>query len=127
MTHRPGGLGPPAFSFHPPPPRDEHQHTMHTTPQTRRGRRRSAKTPRMIDGMVRIAAESQPCGGRSLAYQMFNRKLIPSMECRNTKKVSVWPTTAREEGTLPWAGIVDPTRQEQVVPTWDDPEAYGRA
>ena len=31
---------------------------------------------------------------------------------------------AREEGTLPWEWIVDGTRQEQVVATWEDPADY---
>jgi hypothetical protein len=93
----------------------------------RNGRGRAAATLRMIDAMVAIAAEIQPCGVRALAYQLFVRKLIPSMETKHTQKVSTLSVIAREEGTLPWEWIVDPTRQEEVVPTWSNPEAYAQA
>jgi hypothetical protein len=81
----------------------------------------------MIDRLVEIAREIQPCSVRALAYQLFNRKLLPSMAKRYTQKVSRWTTTAREEGSLPWEWVVDATRTEQCAPTWADPEAYGRA
>jgi hypothetical protein len=76
--------------------------------------------------MVGIAEVIQPCSVRALAYQLFNRKLIPSMEQKNTRRVSELCVIAREEGAMPWEWIVDPTRAEQQVATWDDPAAYGR-
>jgi hypothetical protein len=76
--------------------------------------------------MVEIAAEIQPCGVRALAYQLFNRKLIPSMETKHTKKVSNWSVIAREEGRMPWDWITDATRAEQRVATWANPAAYAR-
>lgn len=95
--------------------------------QIKRGRGRALATITIIAILVEIAREIQPCSVRALAYQLFNRKLIASTSKQDTQKVSRWATIAREEGSLPWEWIVDPTRQEQVVPTWHDPEAYGRA
>jgi hypothetical protein len=94
---------------------------------TRKGRGRAAATLDMIDAMVEIAREIQPCSVRALAYQLFNRKLIPSMGKLETQKVSRWATIAREEGRMPWEWIVDQTRQEQVVSTWSDPAEFGRS
>jgi len=92
------------------------------------GRRgRAEATTSIIRTMVEIAGAIQPCSVRALAYQLFNRKLIASMGKLDTQKVSRWATIAREEGSLPWEWIVDPTRQEQSVATWADPVAYGRA
>jgi hypothetical protein len=72
--------------------------------------------------MVEIASEIQPCGVREL----FNRKLIASMERNCTKKVSELSVIAREEGRMSWEWIDDPTRAEQRVATWADPVAYAR-
>jgi hypothetical protein len=82
----------------------------------------------MIEVIVEIAEEIQPCSVRAIAYRLFvQHKLIPSMELKHTQKVSDLCTIAREEGSLPWEWIVDPTRAEECVPTWADPVAYARA
>jgi hypothetical protein len=94
---------------------------------TRRGRGRSQATLSLIDDIVAIAEAIQPCGVRALAYQLFNRKLIESMEKRHTRRVSEICVIAREEGRLPWDWIVDDTRAEEEVATWADPAAYARA
>lgn len=91
-----------------------------------RGRGRAVSTMDLIDVLVAIAEEIHPCSVRALAYQLFNRKLIPSMGKNNTAKVSRLSVIARESGKLPWGWIVDPTRQEQGVGTWSDPVAFGR-
>jgi hypothetical protein len=76
--------------------------------------------------MVEIAEAIRPCSVRALAYQLFNRKLIPSMAKEHTQKVSRLSVVARESGLLPWEWIVDGTRQEEKIPTWDDPTHYAR-
>jgi hypothetical protein len=81
----------------------------------------------MIDALVEIAKEIQPCSVRALAYQLFNRKLIPSMALENTRNVSRLSVIAREEGRLPWDWIVDSTRTEQSLPTWADPMDYAKS
>jgi hypothetical protein len=93
---------------------------------TRRGRGPAAATLSMIAAIVEIAREMQPLGIRAIAYQLFNRKLIPSMEKKHVGRVSTLSTTARERGRLPWEWIVDPTRAEQSDPTWADPDAYAK-
>jgi hypothetical protein len=91
---------------------------------SKKGRGRAAATIAMIAAMIEIAKAIQPCSVRALAYQLFNRKLIPSMELKHTKRVSEVCTIAREEGSLPWHWIVDPTRVMRKLPTWRDPEDY---
>jgi hypothetical protein len=92
----------------------------------RKGRGRAVTTLELIAKMVEIAETIQPCSVRALAYQLFNRKLIPSMAKNNTAKVSHLSVIAREEGSLPWEWIVDSTRQEQSTATWADPVAFAR-
>jgi hypothetical protein len=91
---------------------------------TRRTRGRAKKTLDLIDAIVEIARGIQPCRVRSLAYQLFIRKLIPSMAIESTKKVSQLCTIAREEGTMPWEWITDESRAVQSLATWADPEDY---
>jgi hypothetical protein len=90
----------------------------------RRGRGRARATLELIEKMIEVAEPIQPCGVRALAYQLFNRKLIPSMGLKHTQKVSTLSVIAREEGTMPWGWIVDPTREQQGVPTWADPVEF---
>ena len=97
------------------------------TTTKRRGRGRAKETLELIERMVRVAEQIQPCGVRALAYQFFNLKLIPSMAKENVQKVSRLSVIAREAGTLPWEWIVDEGRQESRMPTWDDPVDYARA
>jgi hypothetical protein len=78
----------------------------------------------LIEAMATIASSIQPCSVRALAYQLFNRKLIPSMALKYTRKVSELCVIAREEGRIPWEWITDSTRVERRVPTWSDPVAY---
>jgi hypothetical protein len=94
---------------------------------TRRGRGWAATTLSLIDAILKVAAEIHPCPERALAYQLFVKdKLIPSMERRYVRKVGELSVSLREEGRLPCEWIVDPTRAEQGVATWDDPVAYAR-
>jgi hypothetical protein len=89
---------------------------------SRRGR--ASATDQLITIMIEIAESIEPCSVRALAYQLFNRKLIPSMAKEHTARVSRLSVIAREEGLLPWDWIVDSTRQEQVISTWADPAEY---
>jgi hypothetical protein len=91
------------------------------------GRGRSDETKKLIDAMVEIAESIQPCNVRALAYQLFNRKLIPSMALEHTRKVGRLAVIAREEGWIPWEWIVDATRPEQGGGGWDGPEDYAES
>jgi hypothetical protein len=90
----------------------------------RKGRGRAPLTLSLLDALIRIAEEIHPCSVRALAYRLFIEKLIASMELKYTRKVSELSVIAREEGMMPWEWIVDATRAEQRVPTWEDPAAY---
>src|SRR5262249_32649869 len=53
--------------------------------------------------------------------------LIPSMSNNEMQKVYRLLRLAREQGHIPWEGIVDETRDLERTPTWDDPAEYARA
>jgi hypothetical protein len=71
-----------------------------------------------------ILVEIQPTTVRGVAYRLFTSGWIPSMEEKQTKRVSEKLTIARERGLLPWEWIVDTTRQVEKEPGWRDPAAY---
>jgi hypothetical protein len=50
--------------------------------------------------------------------------VIASMKKSETNKVSTHLTWAREHGLIPWAWIVDETREAERVSAWEDPAAY---
>jgi hypothetical protein len=90
-------------------------------------RGKSRRSLELIEACVSILQEIQPASVRAVAYQLFNRKLIPSMKTGDVARVSRLLVIAREEGTIPWEWIVDPTREVEIVPTWTDPAAFARA
>jgi hypothetical protein len=73
-----------------------------------------------IDACRQILAEIQPASVRAVAYQLFVRKLLPSMAKTCTNKVSAQLVYAREEGIIPWEWIVDEAREEERALVWDD-------
>jgi hypothetical protein len=79
-----------------------------------------------MDAIVATARVQHPCGVRSIAYQLFNRKLIPSMAKEHTRRVSELSVILREEGRIPPEWIDDDTRPEEKVPTWKNPAAFAR-
>jgi hypothetical protein len=66
----------------------------------------------------------QPATVRAVCYQLFNRKLIPSMDKNCTDRVSKQLVYARERGMIPWAWIVDESRHVQRRTGWDNPAAF---
>ena len=73
-----------------------------------------------------LLAEIQPCSVRALAYQLFNRRLIPSMAKTEVQRVSRILVGAREDGEIDWSWIVDETQSVEQKSTWDDPAAFAR-
>jgi hypothetical protein len=63
----------------------------------------------LIDAMYDIAKAAQPITGRGVGYKLFTRGLIGSMSVNDMQKVYRLLKIAREEGTIPWAWIVDET------------------
>lgn len=91
------------------------------------GRGKSPRSVALIEAAARILEEIQPCSVRAVAYQLFTRKLIPSMSTAHVARVSRLLVIAREEGDIAWDWIVDPTRQVQRVSTWSDPTSFARS
>jgi hypothetical protein len=81
------------------------------------------KTLDLIAASRDILTAEQPLTVRGVCYRLFNRKLIPGMETKHTKRVSE-ALTARERGMIPWSWIVDETRQITRYASWDDPDAF---
>jgi hypothetical protein len=80
----------------------------------------------LIAAMYAAAKKTQPITGRGIGYQLFTAKLIPSMGTNEMQRVYRLIKIAREEGKIPWEWIVDETREEERVGTWDDPAQYAR-
>lgn len=98
---------------------------MNSTP--RRGRGKAKKTLDLVDAAAAILEDIAPTSVRGVAYKLFTRGLIPSMEKRETDKVSRHLTWARKEGIVPWDQIVDEGREAASAGTWKDPERFAAA
>jgi hypothetical protein len=64
----------------------------------------------------------QSITGRGVGYKLFVHHLISSMD--DMRRVYRLLKEARERGIIPWAWIVDETRQIEQEPTWENPEDY---
>ena len=73
------------------------------------GRGKSEKSLELISIAREILEEIQPATVRAVCYRLFVAGVIDSMEKKNTSRVSVQLTWAREQGIIPWAWIVDET------------------
>jgi hypothetical protein len=90
----------------------------------RRGRGKTAKSLALIEACAEILEEIQPASVRAVGYQLFVRKLIPNMSKASMARVSTQLTWAREHGHIPWAWIVDETREAETVSSWADPARF---
>jgi hypothetical protein len=69
--------------------------------------------------------ETHPATVRSVAYYLFNvLGLIPSMEKKYVQRVGDEIRQAREQEEIPWAWVVDESRQLEQRPSWNDPDAF---
>ena len=96
-------------------------------PAPRRGRGKSTRSLKLVEAAREILAEIQPATVRAVCYRLFVASIIDSMEKRNTSRVSVQLTWAREQGIIPWRWIVDETREAECIPAWDDPESFAKS
>lgn len=85
------------------------------------GRGKSVEKVRLIVAAKDILREIQPCSVRAVCYQLFNRKLIPSMGKNDTNRVSNQLRDARESGLIPWGWILDETREAECIRAWENP------
>ena len=83
------------------------------------GRGKSLRSVRLILAAQEILQEIQPATVRAVSYQLFVRRLITSMAKTETNRVSIQLKDAREAGVIPWAWIVDETREPERVRAWD--------
>jgi hypothetical protein len=72
-----------------------------------------------------VAAEAaQPITGRGVGYKLFIRGLIASMARPEMQRVYRLLREAREQGVIPWAWVVDETREFERCSVWDDPQEF---
>lgn len=88
----------------------------------RKGRGKAKATIELIAACIGILAEIQPASVRAVCYRLFTMGLIPNMSKNSTNKVGTQLVHAREKGLIPWARIVDETREAERVSVWSDPD-----
>jgi hypothetical protein len=88
----------------------------------RRGRGKAKATIALIEACHEILAEIQPATVRAVCYRLFVMGLIPDMGKAATNKVSTQLVWARESGLIPWAWIVDETREAERITVWSNPD-----
>jgi hypothetical protein len=88
------------------------------------GRGKSRRSLELIEACHEILTEIQPATVRAVCYRLFTQRLIASMSKSNTNRVSHQLTEAREQGDIPWAWIVDETREPERVSSWANPAAF---
>lgn len=93
----------------------------------RKGRGKSKRSLDLIEAAVRIMQEIQPASIRAVCYRLFVEGRIDSMSKSNTNAVSTHLVCAREQELLPWAFVVDETREAERPGTWQDPDAIIQA
>jgi hypothetical protein len=85
------------------------------------------QTTDLIAAAAAILGEIQPATVRAVCYRLFVQERIASMSKGETDRVSRALTKARERGLIPWAWIVDETRQVTRPHSWRDPEGFMQA
>ena len=94
---------------------------------SKKGRGMAQRSLDLIKAMYTVTEAAQPITGRGIGYKLFASGLIPSMERAEMQRVYRLLKEAREQGRIPWAWIVDETRELERVSTWANPAAYARA
>jgi hypothetical protein len=88
----------------------------------RRGRGKAKASLDLIHACHEILAEIQPASVRAVCYRLFTVGLLADMSKGSTNKVSTQLVYAREQGLIPWAWVVDETREAERVSLWTDPD-----
>ena len=96
---------------------------MTTIKTTKKSRGKSKASLELIDASIKILEAIQPCSVRAVCYQLFMKKLITDMSKNSTGAVGKQLVYARENGLIPWAWIVDETREAETIASWDSPES----
>jgi hypothetical protein len=90
-------------------------------------RGKSQESLRLIEVSYQILEEIQPASVRAVCYRLFTKGIIPNMSKASTGKVSKQLVYAREMGIIPWAWIVDETREAEYIQSWNDTSQIIRA
>jgi hypothetical protein len=69
----------------------------------------------LIEAMYAAAEAAQPITGRGVGYKLFSAGMIPSMGRADMRRVYRLLKEARERGHVPWAWIVDETRELSLM------------
>jgi hypothetical protein len=88
------------------------------------GRGKALKTVQREEACRQILAEIQPATVRAVCYRLFTRGLLDSMKKSQTNLVSQMLVSLREREMIPWSWVVDESRDEEVISTWNNIEAY---
>jgi hypothetical protein len=80
----------------------------------------------LIAAMYAAAEAAQPITGRGIGYKLFAQGLIASMARSEMQRVYRLLKEAREQGMIPWAWIVDETRELERCSSWDNPADFVR-
>jgi hypothetical protein len=89
------------------------------------GRGMARKSIDLIEHSRRILAAIHPTTVRGVAYQLFTQGKIENMGAACVRNVSRLIVIAREKGIIPWKWIVDETRQEERVSSWNGLGDFG--
>lgn len=89
-------------------------------------RGKSQRSRELIHACYSILEEIQPATVRAVCYRLFTQGLLESMAKTCTNRVSTQLVYALEQGMIPWAWIVDETREAERPSTWKDPATYIR-
>ena len=85
------------------------------------GRGKTRASLDLIDSAHEILEEIKPATVRAVCYRLFIAGVLRDMSKAETNKVSAQLVFAREVGVIPWAWIVDETRQVERVSQWSNP------
>ena len=85
---------------------------------------RGKRTTHIVAVATEILREIQPCSVRAVCYQLQTRGLIPNMRKSATNSISRLLRIAREDGVIPWAWIVDESRDAETAYIWDNAKQF---
>lgn len=87
-------------------------------------RGKAQKTLDLIEAINAILDVIAPAGVRAICYQLFVQGLIPSMARKETNRISDLLVTARDDESVDWRRIVDPTRTIDIPASWANVAEY---
>jgi hypothetical protein len=93
---------------------------------TKKVRGMARESLELIEWMYAAVEAAQPITGRGVGYKLFIAHMIASMSRAEMRRFYRLLKEARERGIIPWAWIVDETRELERVSTWSNPAEYAR-